>query len=77
MAKRIADSEDSPHRKRQKITNSSPPAKDQNEIRSSRDLQLLLAFDQDVGPAVRQSKNHLEHSCKQKEATNENHLTLV
>lgn len=58
MAKRTAESDDSRYRKRQKITNSSPPATDNNEIRSSRDLQSLLAFDQDVGPAVRQSKNH-------------------
>ena len=58
MAKRTADYDDSPHAKRQKITQTSAPATEKHDIRSSRDLQLLLAFDQDVGPAVRQSKNH-------------------
>lgn len=58
MAKRTTDSDDSPHRKRQKITKTSTPAKERYEIRSSRDLQLMLAFDQDIGPVVRQSKNH-------------------
>ena len=58
MAKRTAESDDSPHPKRLKTKNSSPPATEKYEIRSSRDLRLLLAFDQDVGPVVRQSKNH-------------------
>ena len=59
MAKRTADSDDdSPHRKRRKITQTLPSATERHEIRSSRDLQLLLAFHHDVGPAVKQSKNH-------------------
>ena len=64
MAKRSAGPDDSSHRKRPKITETTGttktgvPVKEQHEIRSSQDLQLLLAFDQDVGPAPRQSKNH-------------------
>ena len=63
MSKRTADSDDdkNPHPKRQKktkITTVSAPATEKHEIRSPRDLQLLLAFDQDAGPVVRQSKIH-------------------
>lgn len=56
MAKRTADSDgDSPHPKRQKTTKILPIATtERHEIRSSGDLQLLLAFDQDVGPVLRQ-----------------------
>ena len=61
MARRTADSDDhSPHRKRQKTTQSLPNATERHEIRSSRDLQESLAFHQDAGPVLRQSKNHRE-----------------
>lgn len=58
MAKRTADPNDSTHRKRQKTTKILALATERHEILSPRDLQVLLAFDQDVGPVVRQSKNH-------------------
>ena len=70
MAKRIAEPEDDSSRKRQKNTNTtkttSAPPTEKHEIRSSRDLQLLLAFDQDVGPVVRQSKNHCGVASQEK-----------
>ena len=66
MAKRTAESDDSPYRKRLKTNKDSTPAPEKYEIRSSRDLQLLLAFDQDVGPGIRHSKNHREYSCRKK-----------
>jgi len=58
MAKRRSGSDDdSPHRKRQKITKQSLPQLEVIEIQTPKDLQLLLAFEQDAGPHVRQSKD--------------------
>lgn len=78
MAKRAADSEDGPHRKRPKITKvtkNSAPRAELYEVRSSRDLQLLLAFDQDTGPVVRQSTYHgrgfLEKNGRNKQRKND------
>ena len=63
MTKRPAGShDDSLHPKRQKTTTSSKksttkPGSERHQILSSRDLHSLLAFDQDVGPVPRQSKD--------------------
>lgn len=56
MAKRTTDSDDGPHRKRHKITKTlaTGTGTDTQEIHSSRDLRLLLAFDQDAGRVGRQ-----------------------
>lgn len=57
MAKRKSGSdEESPHRKRQKITENSLAVEDTVKIQSVQDLQLLLTFEQDAGSRVRQSK---------------------
>lgn len=58
MAKRKSGSDDeSPHSKRQKLTRQSVAQQEPVNIQSSEDLQLLLAFQQDAGPHVKQSKN--------------------
>ena len=62
MVKRTTDPDDGPPQKRHKITRTLATATDTQEIQSSRDLRLLLAFEQDVGPMVRQSKNHRDPS---------------
>ena len=64
MTKRPAGSDDSIHPKRRKTTTSSKKSTtepgserpERHQILSSRDLHLLLAFDQDVGSVPRQSK---------------------
>ena len=58
MAKRKLDlDEDSPHRKRQKITNNALPREKPVKVESVQDLQALLAFDHDAGPQTRQSES--------------------
>lgn len=60
MAKCKTDSEDeSPQRKRQKMTTGRVPEKETQVIQSAEDLRSLLAFQQDAGPVVRQSKIRL------------------
>lgn len=58
--KRSADADGNVHSKRQKIetasTRTTVPETEMHQIRSSRDLHLLLAFDQDIGPVPRQSE---------------------
>ena len=63
MSKRPVGSDDSLQPKRRKTTTTSSenpttePKSERHQILSSRDLHSLLAFDQDVGPVPRQSKN--------------------
>lgn len=60
MAKHKADSdEESPHRKRQKITKDleSHETVTPTELHSAKDLQSLLAFQQNAGPLVKQSRS--------------------
>ena len=58
MAKRKAGSDqDSPHSKRQKRNNDLGSKSPVEDIKSPNDLRLLLAFEQDSGPHVRQSRN--------------------
>lgn len=58
MAKRKSDSDDdSPHKKRQRITKDLASEQDSVKIQTFRDLQQLLTFEQDAGPHVRQSKS--------------------
>lgn len=66
MAKRTSDSDDeSPHTKRQKLTGESvTEAVKPVRIQTSNDLHLLLVFEQDAGPDIKNSKIHttsLEH----------------
>ena len=56
MAKRKDDSDDeSPHRKRQKITKDLASKAEIQTVQTSKDLSLLLSFEQDAGPRTRQS----------------------
>ena len=56
MAKRKDDSDnESPHRKRQKITKDIASKAEIQPLRTSKDLSLLLSFEQDTGPQARQS----------------------
>ena len=56
MAKRKDDSDDeSPHRKRQKITKDLALKAEIQTVQTSKDLSLLLSFEQDAGPRTRQS----------------------
>lgn len=56
MAKRSRDSDDgSPHSKRQRITADGVVKVVPTKIQSLKDLQQLLAFEQDAGPQVKQS----------------------
>lgn len=56
MVKRRERSEDEcPHSKRQKTKDGSASFGKADEIQSPHDLQVLLAFEQDAGPQVRQS----------------------
>ncbi|KAK3174498.1 hypothetical protein OEA41_001744 [Lepraria neglecta] len=55
MAKRTGDSdEESPHKKRRKLTKDLEVKQPIQPIQTSKDLGLLLAFDQDAGPRARQ-----------------------
>ena len=69
--KRSADADGNVHPKRQKIetasTRTTVAETEMHEIGSSRDLQLLLTFDQDIGPVPRQSKIHEEFPFVRKE----------
>lgn len=69
--KRSADADGNVHPKKQKIetasTRSTVPEREWQAICSSRDLQSLLAFDQDIGPVPRQSKIHGELPFGRKE----------
>ena len=59
MAKRTGDSdEESPHKKRRKLTKALEAKQPIQPIQTSKDLGLLLAFDQDAGPRARQSETH-------------------
>lgn len=56
MAKRKDDSDnESPHRKRQKITIDLASKAETQLVQTSKDLSLLLSFEQDTGPQKRQS----------------------
>ena len=56
MAKRKDDSDnESPHRKRQKLTKDLASKVEIQSIQTSKDLSLLLSFEQDTGPRTRQS----------------------
>ena len=56
MAKRKDDSDnESPHRKRQKITKDLASKAEIQPVQTSKDLSLLLSFEQDTGPQARQS----------------------
>ena len=56
MAKRKDDSDnESPHRKRQKITKDLASKAEIQPVQTSKDLGLLLSFEQDTGPQARQS----------------------
>ena len=56
MAKRLAGSdEESPYAKRRKIGSIEANKEYTDDIQSLRDLQRLLAFEQDSGPQVKQS----------------------
>ena len=56
MAKRKDDSDnESPHRKRQKITKDLVSKVKIQSVQTSKDLSLLLSFEQDTGPRTRQS----------------------
>ena len=57
MAKHKEDpDEESPHKKRRKLTKGLKAKQEPVSIQTSKDLQSLLAFDQNVGPRARQSK---------------------
>lgn len=57
MGKRKVDlDEESPHRKRKRLTKEQAPKPEVPNIESSKDLQLLLRFEQDAGPQTRQSE---------------------
>ena len=62
MTKRPPESDHSLRPKRRKtptnLKTATESGAEEHEIRSSRDLQTLLAFDQDHGPVPRQSKDH-------------------
>ena len=56
MAKRKDDFDnESPHRKRQKITKDLASKAEIQPVQTSKDLSLLLSFEQDTGPQARQS----------------------
>ena len=56
MAKRKDDSDnESPHRKRQKITKDLASKAEIQPVQTSKDLSLLLSFERDTGPQARQS----------------------
>ena len=56
MAKRKDDSDNEiPHRKRQKITKDLALKGELQPVQTSKDLSLLLSFEQDAGPRTRQS----------------------
>lgn len=57
MAKRKPRTEgESPHRKRQRIARDLERKDEPVRIQTVKDLRQLLAFEQDAGPQVRQSK---------------------
>ncbi len=56
MAKRKDDSDDeSPHRKRQKLTKDLASEAEVQTVQTSNDLSFLLSFEQDAGPRTKQS----------------------
>ena len=63
MIKRDAERDVSPYSKRQKLSKNGPKSKDTQkvtDIRSWRDLQHVLAFNQDLGPQLRQNVQHFK-----------------
>ena len=56
MVKRKDDEDnESPYRKRQKLTNALASEAEIQTVQTSKDLSLLLSFEQDAGPRTRQS----------------------
>ena len=62
MLKRKDDEDnESPHRKRQKLTKDLALEAEIQTVQTSKDLSLLLSFEQDAGPRTKQSIAQLIH----------------